>query len=244
MLCFSFNPVVQANCRARFTAADFDFVIRILTKSRRDEVSLVELLTDAHTRDSVLDHPLLVQAILSQNDHLSISPQFYFYILTRHALRKGGFDDRLLCDYVASLLDEFMRTARLGGPGAEQTAQRGVVYLSDLLLALRQASPSQAFLLRAHVGNYSLFLTGIFPENIERRSRRGAPGCSFYEEMGRASYRAVASHRVAQQWGLTDVFNGLAEQFHEVRLALNQLAECLFNLDEDSASSSGLALLK
>jgi hypothetical protein len=237
------NSVIQANCRSRFTAADFDFVVRALSKSQKDEVSLVELLTDTQTRDSVLDHPCVVQTILSQNDHLAISPQFYFYILTRYVLKQEGFDDRQLCDYVASLLDQFTRTSRLGGPGAEQAAQRGLIYLSDLMLALREASPAQAFLLRAHVGNYSLFLTGIFPENIARRSRRGAPGCSFYEEMGRASYRAVAGHQTARHWGLTDVFNGLAEQFHEVRLALNRLADCLLNLDEDSNSSSGLQLI-
>ncbi len=88
-------------------------------------------------------------------------------------------------------------------------------------------------------------MTGIFPENIERRrSRRGAPGCSFYEEVGRASYRAVAGHEVARHRGLTDVFNGLAEQFHEVRLALNQLADRLLNLGDDSAlTDHGLALL-
>ena len=235
--------MVHANCRSRFTAADFDFVTRTLSKSRQAAFSLVELLTDAGTRDRILDDELLVATILSQNGHLSISPQFYFYILTRHALRGGGLEDRELCDYIASLLDQFTRTARLGGPGTEQAAGRGLVYLSDLLLALRDATPAQAFLLRAHVGNYSLFLTGIFPENIARRSRRGAPGCSFYEEMGRASYRAVASHQVARHWGLTDVFNGLADQFHEVRIALNQLAERLMNLDDEAGAAAGVALL-
>ena len=46
------NSVVQANCRTRFTAADFDFIVRALSRSRKDAVSLVSLLTDADTRDS------------------------------------------------------------------------------------------------------------------------------------------------------------------------------------------------
>ena len=203
----------------------------------------MELFTDHEARDSILDDPLLTRAILSQNGHLAISPQFFFYILTRHVLKDAGLTDRQLCDYLASLLDQFSRTARLGGPGGDQAAQRGAVYLSDLLLALREASPAQAFLLRTHVGNYSLFLTGMFPENVERRRRRGAPGCSFYEEMGRASYRAVAGHQTARHWGLSDIFERLAEQFHEVRLALNALADRLLNLDEGSAPANGLALL-
>ena len=35
---------------------------------------------------------------------------------------------------------------------------------------------------------------------------------------------------------------GLAEQFHEVRLALNQLADRLFNLGDDGLSSTGAGL--
>ena len=141
----------------------------------------MELFTDEDARDSILDDPLLTQAILSQNGHLAISPQFFFYILTRHVLKGAGLADRHLCDYLASLLDQFSRTARLGGPGGDQAAQKGALYVSDLLLALREASPAQAFLLRTHVGNYSLFLTGMFPENVEPGRGRAAPGCSFYE---------------------------------------------------------------
>ena len=239
--------MVQANCRARFTAADFDFIVRILARSQRESVSLVKLLTDAEALDQLLDHEALTDAVLSQNGHLSISAQFYFYLLTRRVLRRAGLEDRALCDYLASLLDEFTRSAALRQPlpgGGGQTA-RGTVYLSDLLLALREATPAQAFVLRAKLGDYTLFLTGIFPENIERRRcRRGAPGCSFYEEMGRASYLAAARHEVARLRGLTDVFTGLADGFHEIRLALNQLADRLFNLGDDSATAAhGLALL-
>ncbi len=119
------DSVVQANCRTRFTAADFDFIVRALSRSQRDAVSLVKLLTDADTRDSVLDHAALADAILSQNGHLSISPQFYFYVLTRSVLRQAGLEDRALCDYLASLLDEFTRTAALRPPPfPERTARR------------------------------------------------------------------------------------------------------------------------
>ena len=239
--------MVQANCRTRFTAADFDFIVRTLARSQRDNVSLVKLLTDADALDALLDHEALCDAILSQNSHLAISPQLYFYVLTRRVLRRAGLEDRPLCDYLASLLGEFSRTAALRPPpGTAAGTTRGLVYLSDLLLALREASPSQAFFLRARLGDYTLFLTGIFHENIERRrARRGAPGCSFYEEMGRQSYRAVARHEVARHRGLTEVFDRLAEQFHEVRLALNQLADRLFNLGDDHAPTvtQGLALL-
>ena len=198
--------------------------------------------------DQLLDHEALTDAVLSQNGHLSISAQFYFYILTRRVLRRAGLEDRALCDYLASLLDEFTRTAALRQPVPGSGGKDG----AGVGLPLRPAAGvarghvrRKTFVLRAKLGDYTLFLTGIFPENIERRRcRRGAPGCLFYEEMGRTSYLAAARHEAARHRGLTDVFNGLAEGFHEIRLALNQLADRLLNLGDDSATTAhGLALL-
>src|SRR5438270_1870545 len=77
-------PMIQANCRARFTAADFDFVVRTLARSQTDHVSLIDLLGDVETRDSVVDNPRLVEAILSNGCQLQISCHFYFYVLARH----------------------------------------------------------------------------------------------------------------------------------------------------------------
>src|ERR1022692_4453442 len=94
--------MIRANCRARFTAADFDFVVRTLARSATDHVSLVDLLSDSETRDSVLDNPRLVNAILSNAGHLQISSQFYFYVLARHVLRQAGMVDRKLCERQSS----------------------------------------------------------------------------------------------------------------------------------------------
>src|ERR1700719_5209472 len=108
--------MIRANCRARFTAADFDFIVRTLARSRGDNVSLVDLLSDSEMRDSILDHPLLVETILSNAGHLHISSQFYFYILARHVLQQAGIGDRKLCDYVGSLLERFSQTSLLRTP--------------------------------------------------------------------------------------------------------------------------------
>ena len=126
--------MIRANCRERFTAADFDFVVRTLARSRIDHVSLVELLSDAETRDSVLDNPRLVDAILSNAGHLCISSHFYFYVLARHVLRDVGITDRKLCDYVASLLETFSRVNGLQAPHVSE--DRGRQYVSDMLIAL------------------------------------------------------------------------------------------------------------
>jgi hypothetical protein len=227
--------MIRANCRARFTAADFDFVVRTLARSQSDSVSLVDLLSDAETRDSVLEHPRLVDAILSNPGHLRISSQFYFYVLAGHVLRQAGINDRKICDYVGSLLETFSRANRL--ETAENIDNRGRQYISDILIALQRATPEQTFLLRAHAGNYSLFISGIFHENTQRRSLRGGPDLEFYEQVGRTNYQLVAEHETARRCELNDVFEGLADRFHDVRLALNELSDGLLNLDEDGSAS-------
>jgi len=221
--------MIKANCRERFTAADFDFVVRTLARSEHDSVNLVDLLTDAEARDSILDSPRLVESLLADAGSLTISPQLYFYILLRHVLKDTGLGDRDVSDYLASLLDAFSQTARMRSPADGHTSP--IQYVSDMLIALQNASPAQSFLIRAHVGNYSLFITGIFHETVQHRSQRGAPDVSYYEDLGRSNYRMAAGHQVARTCALNGVFEKLADGFHDIRLALNHLSDSLLHLD-------------
>jgi hypothetical protein len=177
-----------------------------------------------------------VEAILCNDSQLRISSQFYFYVLARYVLRDAGVRDRKLCDYVGSLLENFSRAHFLRGPQVEAD-ESPRQYLSDMLIALSRATRDEAFLLRAHVGNYSLFISGIFHENTQRRSLRGAPDIGFYENIGRRNYHLVASHATAKRCELDDVYAELADRFRDVRLALNQLADRLLNLDEGDRPS-------
>lgn len=243
--------MICANCRARFTAEDFDFVVQTLAASpkRSEAVSLLKLLSDPEVRDEILDSELIVESILSQSRTLRISPQFYFYILARKSLQERGMDDRRLSDYVGAVLDDFVKTSRLAPPGVHtaeaksEMASQKVACISDMLIALQSASSQQAFLLRAHVGNYSLFLTGIFRECVEHRSRyRGAPAFSYYEDVGIANYRIAADHSMARRCEMREVYGSLSEQFREVRIALNHLAERLVNIDDDRSEIVRLLL--
>lgn len=225
--------MITPNCRERLTASDFEFIVRALARSRRDSVSLAELLTDAETRDTILDSDTLFQAILEDGTPLHISPQCYFYVLLRHVLKEHGIASRDTCDYLASLLETFSRTERMRAPaGAGEGPQQ---YVTDLLLALQRVSPSQAFSLRAHIGNYALFITGVFHDRVESRSRRGGPDVEFYESVGAANYDAASEHPFARKRALTTIYCELSDRFHDIRLALNDAAERHLHLD-DSAS--------
>ena len=222
--------VIQPNCRVQFTAEDIDFIMATLGK-KDGAPSLAALLADLESRDLILDNDALFHALLEQRGCLRVSCHFYFYVLVRHVLRESGLDDRSVADYVAEMLAEFSQTerGRLAVPG-----QAGLLdYFFEMLAALQTADDHTAFCIRAHIGNHSLFLSGVFPEHIRHRAeRRGAPGLSYYEQLGRANYRAASTHRLAARYDLAAVFDTLAERFEPARRALNDLAERVMSLGD------------
>jgi hypothetical protein len=219
--------VIQPTCRARFTAQDVDFVVDVLGRSGKGDVVLVGLLADEETRDLILDDPELHAALIERGGCLDVSARFYFYVLVRRVLAKAGIMDRAVADYVAELLAEYVRAvgARCEVPGLE----RPLEYFFEMLAALPRVDEGTAFQLRAHIGNHSLFLSGLFKEHIEHRaSRKGAPGLSYYEDLGRTNFRAAGDHRLAHRYSLSSVFGILAEEFEATRQALNDLTERVF----------------
>jgi hypothetical protein len=102
-----------------------------------------------------------------------------------------------------------------------------------LLETIAKASPEQVFVLRSYLGDYSLFLSGIFAERLQAYSeRRGGPGISFYESIGQTSYQTAAQHPQAKQCELKKIYEQLGCEFHAVRMALNHLAENLIHVQE------------
>lgn len=218
-------------CRAGFTAEDFQFVVHTLARSRGDAVSLVDLLTDEETRDSVLDHDLLAAELIDHCGCLKVSPHFYFYVLTRRVLQRSGIEDRETADYVASVLVTFTKQAHPQLDPDETGGNSSQIYLSDILQRLGKPGQSDLYPLRAYLADYALFASGIFAERVRAHAdRRGGPDLSFYEHVGQASYHVVAQHRMAKSLDLAGTFQGLADRFHEVRCALNFLAENLLHL--------------
>ncbi|MFN8571853.1 MAG: hypothetical protein U0132_07335 [Gemmatimonadaceae bacterium] len=144
--------------------------------------------------------------------------------MSRQALCSVGERDRAMADYVASILLHFslrQRTERIGEHDDE-------IYdsLAGLLKDAECGDPTRAFMVRAHLGNYALWLSGLFPDFIEeRRSRRGGPDLGYYEDLGRRGYELAAEHRLAEQYGMQRLFAAVAERFPKLRVALNRVSD-------------------
>lgn len=224
---------ILPNCRQQFTPTDFEFISRTLGRDGRQERALLGLLADADTRDRILDEEKLMAALSDSPDCAAISEHCYFYILVRHVLRRAGIDDRRLADYVAEVLVGFTRSDEATPRDPDGRPMR---YVFEMLAAMQHADDRTRFLIQAHLGNHTLFLTGLFPEHIRWRSdRRGAPGLGYYEGMGRSSFKAASDHRLASRYELDGILADLADAFGEVRQALNELADRVVSLGDPPA---------
>ena len=209
--------MIIADARSRLTADDLDLLSRILGggSDERDR-DLVRLGVDA-----ILDRPELRRYLLAGVPP-GPSPSLFFYVLVRHALLAEGLDDRQLADYCAALLREFGIRRRANQVGEVDDHEHH--YLVDILSDLEHSTGDRHFRVLVHLGNYSLWLTGIFPDRIEaRRHRRGGPGVGYYETLGQRGFAEASEHRLAEWTGLDDVLHTTADHFSEVRKALNRV---------------------
>ena len=231
--------VIQPNCRVQFTAEDIDFILGVLRPRVSTAECLIKLLTDEETRDLILDDESLFRAVLEHRDCLRISTHFYFYVLVRQVLCRSGIKERAVADYVAEVLAQFSYVENTRCVIKGET--KPVDYFVDMLAALQTADETTRFYVRAHIGNYSLFLSGIFPDRIRvRAERRGFPDLKYYEQLGQANYRVAGDHRLARKYDLAGIFNTLADRFQVTRLALNDLGERLITLGDVDRSIDAL----
>src|SRR5881394_754093 len=201
--------MIQPNCRIQFAAEDIDFILSVLGRKIGTAECLIQLLADQESRDLILDDEALLHALLERRGCLRVSSRFYFYILVRHVFRRSDIQDRAVADYVAEVLSEFARTERSRCVVPGQT--NPLDYFFEMLAALRTADERTSFFIRVHIGNHSLFLSGVFPERIRfRAERRGFPDLKYYEQLGRTNFRVARDHRLAQRYDLAGIFDTLS----------------------------------
>lgn len=214
--------MILPNVRASFGRAEAGAVLRLLGGGDgAAQERLADRLRDEGF-DTLLDDPRTLNAVLTA-DH-AVTPPLVFYLLVRHALLEGGIDDRTLSDYIAAILVEFGRADRAHRvhPADPETFH----YLVDIIAAMDGPDGRRQFLLRAHLGNYALWLSGIFPDYITARiERRAGPGLGYFEEVGSSGYRMAADSPIASQHGLDRLYRTAADAFPELRVALNRISD-------------------
>jgi hypothetical protein len=151
----------------------------------------------------------------------------FFLQAVRGSFNQLGVGDQQIAEYVATVLAEFSRSDRwLQIRGAEGRRLTSVV---EMTLARMGAIPDEASrvqgerALRKYVGDYTLFMSGLFRRFVERGGYLG-----YYLEEGARSYRAVSELDVSLYNPGFLMFEELSKGFENYSGALDFMRECYF----------------
>ena len=218
--------MILADVRWKLGRDDAQLALRLIARGSGTELERAEAALRDEGLDALLDDPRLLPALLEARQGMCASFPLLAYVAVRHSLRRTGVEDRVLADYVASILLHFGlrdRATRIAESDDETYDS-----LAALCADVDGPDARRNFLVRQHMANYALWMAGLYPDFIEtRRWRRGGPDLDYYEEMGRLGFRLAADHRLAAEHGLVPLFQLAAEQFPALRVALNDVSDTL-----------------
>lgn len=225
--------MILADTRHQLTRNDAELVARLIARDSGAELSLVEQTLADHGIDAVLDDPRLPAALLRSRQGACASLPLFAYVMVRHALRRLGEEDRLLADYLAALMLHFGLRDRAWRVG--EADDQVYTTLAELFADVDDPDGRRSFLVRTHLGNYALWVSGCFPDYIEhRRWRKGGPDLDYFETMGRRGFQLAADHRLAENHGMATLYATAAERFGLLRAALNDVSDALLFPDRHS----------
>ncbi len=216
--------MILANMRGRLTAGDLQLVLLLLSRGSVARRTEFERRLEREGPDALLDRAELAERLQAVRTLLAPSEVLYFYVMVRHRLVAAGVHDRDVADYLSAMLLEFGRRDRaMRVDWHDDHAHR---YLVDILTDLDATQGERRFRVMVHLGNYALWLAGLFPQYIEaRRLRRGGPDVSYYDALGRRGYAMARDHALADAYHLEGILDIAAERYPTLREALNDLSE-------------------
>lgn len=158
--------------------------------------------------------------------------RFYFLVLTEKNFRqKLNWTDPFVIDYISNLLLYFTRTDALYAIRDAQDEKVDTVaeMLMEGDLLLRAKTLEREWEVHRHIGDYTLFMSGLFPEYLKRiRSDHRIAHPDFlidYVRVGKRSYRRASEFDYGRfkQWTL--LYKKLSENFEMCIAGLGLIKE-------------------
>lgn len=217
--------MIATSVRASLTADDMRLAVDLLGGSGVERRRLSQKAMEEGP-DALWDDPRLPEALVKERGLSRPGAALFFYVLLRRLLLDVGVDDRAVTDYCAAMVMAFGRGDR--AYRASDHDENRYAYLVDLVEEAGRAHGERQFQVRVHLGNFSLWLAGIFPDYIAaRQARKGGPPLPYYEALGRSGFLMASDSRQAEQFGLDQVLRVAGNRFGELRVALNRLSDRL-----------------
>jgi len=152
--------------------------------------------------------------------------QLFMELVARHYAHEIGIRDPQVVGYVAHLLTEFCDAEQLykihNLPGKRLTDVGEMLLESDPVFG-----PAPSFdrerQVRKHIGDYTLFFTGMFPESINHLRLRQTRLENFVDWMkaGKESYFIVSKFDSFEYTKVAPLFERLSDHFEQCVYGLN-----------------------
>ena len=164
----------------------------------------------------------------------------FFTGVTEYAFyTQVGVADPPLVDYLAELLVRFVHSD-------EVYAIRGVRgsrfdRVADMLAEAQQRQGSARRQVHRHIGDFTLFWTGVYPEVVDKlRQAGGKDSLISYPEQGKKAYYIASTIPVEKEVAPTEVLQRLSEQYE---LCMYGLSEVRRQWEERDPDGTGPLLI-
>jgi len=153
----------------------------------------------------------------------------FFQPLTTRAFGDLGFRDEKVNDYISDVLSRFARTENLyriksaAGKRLESIVEM-LLEIEDCLDLQRDTfNPFRGKEIQQHLGDYTLFMSGIFREYVERKGF-----FRLYILQGAKAYREVAEYLRLLYRSEAHLFRNMSEMFEQYAGAMSYMKKVYF----------------
>jgi hypothetical protein len=146
-------------------------------------------------------------------------------LIDRHMVRFARIEDPEIAAYLSRVLVDFTHSDRLYR--IRNSRGKRLEDVGEMMIESNPAPPGRSFVyereVRKHIGDYTLFISGLFPEHVQRLRLEQRRLDSFvdYVRAGKESYRMVASFDQAEFQSEAPLFRRLSDRFELCVFGLN-----------------------
>jgi len=154
--------------------------------------------------------------------------QLFAELVGRHYAEEIGIRDPQIVDYVAHLLAEFCdveQLLKIRNATGKQLTDVGEMLMESNPVFGPAPSFDRERQVRKHIGDYTLFFTGMFPESINQFRLRRNRLESFVDWMkaGKESYYIVSKFEFFEYTKVAPLFARLSSHFEQCVYGLNRV---------------------
>ncbi len=153
----------------------------------------------------------------------------FFKTYTLRAFKSLNLGDELIIDYISDMLADFARVDNLYR--IRNLNKERIETVTEMLLLLMEGEEVRnrrefERRIKKHIGDYTLFMTGIFREYVQRKSL-----LDFYKSSGKSSYMDVYEIDRMMLKDRSLIFRELSEGFEKYSEAIYYMKKIYFYME-------------